>query len=59
MYKFLAVNLEGKRPLRKSKHGWEDYIKMSYKVLIWWKGVDWIHMAQDRNQQQPPFHLRL
>jgi hypothetical protein len=43
-YKILAVKAEGKRPLGRRMHRWEDNIK------IWCKSVDWIHMAQDGDQ---------
>jgi hypothetical protein len=37
---------EGKRPLGRSRHRWEDNIKMDLRG-IGWGGVDWIDMAQD------------
>jgi hypothetical protein len=41
--------LEGKRPLGKPRHRWEDYIKMDLQEV----GVlDWIDLAQDRNRWQ-------
>jgi hypothetical protein len=30
-YKFLVEKLEGKRPVRKPKHRWEDNIEMDLK----------------------------
>jgi len=42
---------EGKRPLGRTRHRWEDNIKM-YLTEIGWEGVDWIHLAQDRDQWQ-------
>jgi hypothetical protein len=45
-YKILVRNPEGKRPLGRPKHGWEDNIKIDLTEM-WWEGVDWIHMAQD------------
>jgi hypothetical protein len=35
---------EGKRPVVRPRHGWKDNIKMDLK------GVDWIHVAQNRLQ---------
>jgi hypothetical protein len=37
---------EGKRPLGRPRRRWVDNIKME----IGWDGVDWIDMAQDRDQ---------
>jgi hypothetical protein len=38
-----------KRHLGRSR--WEDNITMDFKVLEW-EGIDWIHLAQDRDQWQ-------
>jgi hypothetical protein len=35
---------EGKRPLGKLRHRWEDNIKMDHRQ-VGWCGVDWIGMA--------------
>jgi hypothetical protein len=35
---------EGKRPLRRPWHRWEDNIRMDVRE-IGCKGVDWIHMT--------------
>jgi hypothetical protein len=40
--------LEGKRPLGRPRHRWED-IRMEFREVVW-VGVDWIDLAQDRNQ---------
>jgi hypothetical protein len=47
----LVGNLEGKRSLGRSMRRWEDNIKMDLRE-IGWKGVDWIHLAQDRDQRR-------
>ena len=39
---------EGKSPLERPRRRWEDNIKMDTKE-IGWDGVDWIHLAQDRD----------
>jgi hypothetical protein len=39
---------EGKRALRRLRHRWEDGIKMDL-TEIGWEGVEWIHLAQDRD----------
>jgi hypothetical protein len=41
---------EGKRPLRRLKSRWEDGIRMDVREIGW--GVEWIHLAQDRNRWQ-------
>jgi hypothetical protein len=41
--------LEGKRPLRRSRHRWLDSIKMDL-LEIGWSGVHWIGLAQDRDK---------
>jgi hypothetical protein len=48
-YRILVGRPEGKKPLGKLKHGWEDYIKMDVRE-IGWGGMDWIDLAQDRDQ---------
>jgi hypothetical protein len=40
---------EGKRPLRKPRHRWVDNIKIDLRE-IGSDGVDWIDLAQDRDQ---------
>jgi hypothetical protein len=45
-YRILVGKPKGKRPLGRRRHRWEDIIKME----IGWGGMDWIDLAQDRNQ---------
>jgi hypothetical protein len=40
---------EWKRPLERPRRRWEDNIKMNVKE-IGWEGVEWMHVAQDRDQ---------
>jgi hypothetical protein len=47
-YNILVGKPEGKRPLGRYRRGWEDNI-MDLKVTGW-EGVDWIHLAHDRDQ---------
>jgi len=47
-YKISVGKPEGKRPFGEPGHRWEDNIRM-YLKEIWRKGVDWIHLAQDRD----------
>jgi hypothetical protein len=46
-YRLLVGKPEGKRPLEKPRCWWEDNIKINWMV---WDGMDWIVLAQDRNQ---------
>jgi hypothetical protein len=49
VYKILVRKAEGKRPLGRPRHRWEDNIRMDPRE-IWWEDVDWMHLAQDREQ---------
>jgi hypothetical protein len=40
---------EGKRPLGRTMHRWYNNMKMDLRERGW-EGVDWIHLAQDRDQ---------
>jgi hypothetical protein len=51
VYKVLVGKHEGKRPLGRLRHRWEDGIRMDLRETCW-KGVEWIHLAQDRDQRQ-------
>jgi hypothetical protein len=44
---------EGKRPLGKPRRRWMNNIKIDLKE-IGWDGVDWIDLAQDRDQVEGP-----
>jgi hypothetical protein len=46
VYKIFVGKPEWKRPLVKPMHRWEGNVKWNLKKY----GVDWIHMAQDRDQ---------
>jgi hypothetical protein len=48
-YRILVGKPEGKRPLGRARCRWVGNIKMDDRE-IGWDGVDWIHMAQDRDQ---------
>jgi hypothetical protein len=50
-YRIFVGKTEGKRPLGRPKHRWEDNIKM-YLREIGWGGMDWIDLAQDINQRR-------
>jgi hypothetical protein len=47
-YKVLVGKREGKRPLGRPRHRWEN-IKMDL-TEIGWCSIYWIHMAEDRDQ---------
>jgi hypothetical protein len=48
-YRILVVKPEGKRRLRRPRRRWVDNIKMDLRE-IGWDGMDWIVLAQDRDQ---------
>jgi hypothetical protein len=48
-YRMLVGKAEGKRPLGKPKLRWLDNLKMDLRE-IGWDGVNWMYMAQDRDQ---------
>jgi hypothetical protein len=48
-YRILVGKLEGKRPLGRQRRKWVDNIKTDLRE-IGWDGMDWIDLAQDRNQ---------
>jgi hypothetical protein len=48
-YRISAGKPEGKRPLGRPRGRWEDNIKI-YLREIRWSRMNWIDLAQDRNQ---------
>jgi hypothetical protein len=48
-YRISVGQPEGKRPLGSPKRRWVDNIKMDLRE-IGWSGMDWIDLAQDRDQ---------
>jgi hypothetical protein len=40
---------EGKKPLRRLRRRWEDNIRIDLSEIRW-GGMDWIHLAQDKDQ---------
>jgi hypothetical protein len=48
-YRILVGKEKGKRPLGRPRRSWVDSIKMDLRE-IGCDGVDWIDMAQDRDQ---------
>ena len=49
MYRVLAGKPEGKRPLGRSRHRWEDNIKMDLQE-VGYGGMGWIQLAEDRDR---------
>jgi hypothetical protein len=48
-YRLLVGKAERKRPLGRPKRRWVNNIKTDLKEIEW-DGIDWIDMAQDRDQ---------
>jgi hypothetical protein len=48
-YRMLVGKPEGKRPLGRPRHKWVDNVKMDLREIEW-DGMDWIELAQDRDQ---------
>jgi hypothetical protein len=48
-YRIVVLKPEEKRPLGRSRFRWVDNIKMDLRE-IGWGGMDWIDLAQDRDQ---------
>jgi hypothetical protein len=49
LYRVLVEKPEGKRPLGRPRHRWEDGIRMDLGE-IGWGSVEWIQLAQDRGR---------
>jgi hypothetical protein len=52
-YRLLLGKPEGKRPLGRPRRGWLDNIKINLRE-IGWNGMDWIELAQNRDQWKAP-----
>jgi hypothetical protein len=48
-YRILVGKPEGKKPLGRHRRRWEDNTSMDLRE-IGWGGMDWIYLAQDRDQ---------
>jgi hypothetical protein len=51
-YRVLVGRREGRRPLGRTMHRWEDILKWIFKK--WNGGMIWIHLAQDRERWRAP-----
>jgi hypothetical protein len=49
---------EGKRPIGRPRHRWEDDIKTDLRE-IGWGGMDWIHLAQNRDQWRALVNMKM
>jgi len=49
VYRVLVGKPEGKRPLGRPRHKWEDNIKMDLQEVRC-GGMDWNHVVQDRDR---------
>jgi hypothetical protein len=49
LYEVLVGKSEGKRPLGRARHRWENGIRMDLRETGL-EGVDWIRLAQDRDR---------
>jgi len=49
VYRVLIGKPEGKGPLRRLRHRWEDNIKIDLQE-VGCGGMDWIELAEDRNR---------
>jgi hypothetical protein len=48
-YRILVGRPEGRRPLGRPRHRWEDSIKMDLRE-VGWEGMNWIELAEDRDR---------
>jgi hypothetical protein len=48
-YRILVGKPHGSRLPRRTRCRWEDNIGMDLREMVW-EGVNWIHLAQDRDQ---------
>jgi hypothetical protein len=52
VHRVLMEKPEGKRPLGRPRHRWEDNIKMDVQDVVWGHG-DGMELPQDRDRWQP------
>jgi hypothetical protein len=50
-YNILVGKPEGKKPHGRHRHKWEYNVRMGLREIVW-EGMDWMHLAQDRDQWQ-------
>jgi hypothetical protein len=49
VYRVLVGKPEGRRPLGRLRHRWEDNIKMDLQEVAY-GGMDWVELAHDRDR---------
>jgi hypothetical protein len=49
-YNILVGEQEGKRSFGRHWRRWDDNIRMDVVRVTGWESVDWMHLAQDRDQ---------
>jgi hypothetical protein len=49
VYRILVGRPKGRRAFGRPRRRWEDNIEMELQE-VGWEGVDWFHMAQDRDR---------
>jgi hypothetical protein len=57
-YRMLVGRPEGKRPLGRPRRRWVDNIKIDLREIRW-DGMNWIDMAQDRDQWRALVNMAL
>jgi hypothetical protein len=57
-YRILVGKLEGRRPSGRPRRRWVDNIKMGLGE-IGWDDVDWIDLAQDRDQWRALVNMKM
>jgi hypothetical protein len=50
VYRVLVGKPEGKRPLGRPRCRWKNGVKRDLRETGWGEGVEWIHLAQDRDR---------
>jgi hypothetical protein len=50
-YKILVANPLGKRPRGKYRRRWDGNIRIDLGEIRW-EGLEWMHLAQDRDQRR-------
>jgi hypothetical protein len=51
-YRALVGKPEGRRPLGRPRHRWEDSIKMDLREVGWGGVMDWINVARDKDRRR-------
>ena len=56
IYRVFLGKPEGKRPLGRHRHRWENNIKIDLQEMGC-GGMDWIKLAEDRDRWQAPVNM--